>query len=106
MQEAFAARLSRQRWNAADGYSKTEPHRHMIEDVLLLHQGFQDAALDPRIVSALSEYIGPGFQLVEAKGWQSNPTSYDFQPLARRRLVRPGALHSSPRAGQAGRLPH
>jgi hypothetical protein len=79
MQESFAARLSRQRWNATEGYSKTEPYRHMIEDVLLLHQGFLDAALDPRVTGALREYVGPDFQLVEAKGWQSNPTTYDFQ---------------------------
>ena len=79
MQESFAARLSRQRWNAADGYSKTDSHRHVIEDVLQLHQGFLDAALDPRVTSAIREYVGPGFQLAEAKGWQSNPTTYDFQ---------------------------
>jgi hypothetical protein len=79
MQAAFGARLSRQRWNAAEGYSKTEPHRHVVEDVLVLHQGFMDAALDPRVTDALREYVGPEVQLVEAKGWQSNPTTYDFQ---------------------------
>jgi hypothetical protein len=78
MQESFAARLGRQRWNATDGYLKTESHRHMIEDVLLLHQGFLDAALDPRVTGAVREYVGLDFQLVEAKGWQSNPTKYDF----------------------------
>ena len=50
----------------------------MIEDVLTLHQGFVDAALDPRIAEAVREYVGPGVQLVEAKGWQSNPTKRDF----------------------------
>jgi hypothetical protein len=78
MQAAFKARLSRQRWNDTDGYFQTDPFRLMIEDVLLLHQGFVDAALDRRVVEAVSEYVGPGFQLVEAKGWQSNPTKYDF----------------------------
>jgi len=78
MQSAFASRLTRQRWNDLDGYSKTEPYRLMIEDVLLLHQGFLDAALDPRVTEAVGEYVGPGFQLAEAKGWQSNPTKLDF----------------------------
>ena len=78
MQTAFASRLSRQRWNDLDGYFKTEPYRLMIEDVLLLHQAFLDTALDPRVVEAVREYVGPGVQLTEAKGWQSNPTTRDF----------------------------
>jgi hypothetical protein len=45
MQEAFAQRLRRQRWNDLNGYEKTEPYRHMVQDVLTLHQGFVDAAL-------------------------------------------------------------
>ena len=36
MQEAFAARLRRLRWNNFDGYQRTEIYRHMVEDVLLL----------------------------------------------------------------------
>jgi hypothetical protein len=78
MQKAFALRLRRQRWNDLDGYEKTESYRHMVQDVLTLHQGFVDVALHPRIVEAASEYIGPAFQLVEAKGWLSLPTKKDF----------------------------
>jgi hypothetical protein len=78
MQRAFSARLSRQRWNDLEGYFKTEPYRLMIEDVLLLHQAFLDVALSPPILDAVREYVGPGFQLIEAKGWQSNPTKRDF----------------------------
>src|SRR5438132_686549 len=40
MQRAFEVRLRRLRWNNFDGYQKTEPYRHMVEDVLLLDQGF------------------------------------------------------------------
>ncbi len=78
MRQAFAARLGRQRWNDIDGYVKSEPYRLMLEDLLQTHQAFQDVALHPRITEALREYIGPGFQLTEAKGWQSNRTKYDF----------------------------
>ena len=78
MQDAFASRLRRQRWNDLDGYFKTEPYRLMLEDLLLTHQAFLDVAMNPRITEAVREYVGPGFQLIEAKGWQSNPTQHDF----------------------------
>ena len=50
----------------------------MVQDVLTLDQGFVDAALDPQVKSTLTEYIGPSFALVEAKGWLSLPTNEDF----------------------------
>jgi hypothetical protein len=78
MQAAFARRLRRMRWNDVDGYEKTERYRHMVQDVLTLHQGFVDAALHPRVQEALRDYIGPGYALVEAKGWLSRPTKNDF----------------------------
>ena len=78
MQQAFESRLKRLRWNDADGYERTELHRHMVQDVLTLDQGFIDAALHPLVKQILREYIGPRFQLVEAKGWRSSPTKRDF----------------------------
>ena len=78
MQRAFAARLGRQRWNDLDGYFQTEPQRLMLEDLLTTHEAFQEVALDPRVTGAVREYVGAAFQLTEAKGWQSNPTKYDF----------------------------
>src|SRR5947209_15751697 len=78
MVSAFESRLRYQRWNDVDGYEKTEPYRHMVQDVLTLDQGFVDAALHPAVLEALREYVGPGFALVEAKGWKSLPTTRDF----------------------------
>jgi hypothetical protein len=78
MQVGFDARLRRMRWNNFDGYEKTERYRHMVEDVLLLDQGFIDAALHPVVVTALGQYLGDTFELVEAKGWKSLPTKRDF----------------------------
>jgi len=78
MQQAFAARLRHQRWNDIDGYEKTERYRHMVQDVLMLAQGFVDLALHPELKTALRDYIGPEFALVEAKGWLSLPTRRDF----------------------------
>ncbi len=78
MRRAFERRLRRLRWNHFDGYEQTERYRHMVQDVLTLDQGFVDAALHPDVQLALREYVGPGYELVEAKGWKSLPTRRDF----------------------------
>ncbi len=78
MQKAFEARLRRMRWNNFDGYQKTERFRHMIEDVLLLDQGFLDLALHPLVKQILNRYLGMHYELTEAKGWKSMPTRRDF----------------------------
>src|ERR1044072_1562820 len=78
MQKAFETRLRRIRWNNFAGYQKTERFRHMIEDVLLLDQGFLDLALHPRVKQILNRYLGVDYELTEAKGWKSLPTKCDF----------------------------
>jgi hypothetical protein len=78
MRRAFEARLGRMRWNNFDGYEVTERFRHMVEDVLTLEQGFLDAALHPIVKETLSAYLGDRFELVEAKGWKSLPTTKYF----------------------------
>src|SRR2546421_5164472 len=78
MQDAFAAQLTRVRWNNFDGYMRTEVYRLMIGDLLMLAQGFVDVAIDPLVKEILARYVGPNYQLTEAKGWKSLPTKYDF----------------------------
>lgn len=78
MQQAFRGRLQRQRWNDADGYERTEWHRLMVPDVLTLAQGFVDLGLHPLVKAVLNEYLGPGYELCEAKGWLSLPAKTDF----------------------------
>lgn len=78
MQHAFAAKLTRLRWNEFDGYQRTETYRLMVEDVLLLDQGFVDLAVHPLVQEILLRYLGPNYALTEAKGWQSLPTKKDF----------------------------
>ncbi|HKW94473.1 MAG TPA: phytanoyl-CoA dioxygenase family protein [Methylomirabilota bacterium] len=77
MQQAFNARLRQVRWNNINGYEKTEPHRHMVEDVLTLDQGFVDVAVHPTVKAVLQRYLGR-YALVEARGWRSVPTKRDF----------------------------
>ncbi|MGH9872030.1 MAG: phytanoyl-CoA dioxygenase family protein [Pyrinomonadaceae bacterium] len=78
MKLAFAAKLRKLRWNNIDGYQKTEPYRHMVEDVLLLDQGFVDVAIHPMVKQVLNSYLGQHYELTEAKGWKSLPTKRDF----------------------------
>ena len=78
MQLAFESRLRRIRWNNFEGYQRTELYRHMVEDVLLLDQGFVDLALHPLVKEILTRYLGTEYELTEAKGWKSLPTKYDF----------------------------
>lgn len=78
MQLAFESRLRRMRWNNIEGYQKTERHRHMVEDVLLLDQGFVDLAVHPLVKQILTRYLGNNYELTEAKGWKSLPTKRDF----------------------------
>src|SRR5262249_43251548 len=78
MQQAFRARLRRMKWNNVDGYEKTEPYRHMVEDVLTLDHGFVDIGLHPLVTGILRGYLSETYQLVEAKGWKSLPTRRDF----------------------------
>ncbi|HVS20259.1 MAG TPA: phytanoyl-CoA dioxygenase family protein [Pyrinomonadaceae bacterium] len=78
MQKAFEVRLRRMRWNNFEGYQQTELFRHVIEDVLLLEQGFVDLALHPLVKQILKRYLGTNYELTEAKGWKSLPTKRDF----------------------------
>ncbi|MEP6741364.1 MAG: phytanoyl-CoA dioxygenase family protein [bacterium] len=78
MQRAFDVKLRRMRWNNFDGYQRTELYRHMVEDVLLLDQGFVDLALHPLVKQILNRYLGNSYELNEAKGWKSLATKRDF----------------------------
>jgi hypothetical protein len=78
MQRAFGDRLRHLRWNDCDGYERTERFRIMVQDVLTLAQGFVDLPLHPLVRAVLNEYLGPSYELCEAKGWKSLPTARDF----------------------------
>ena len=66
------------RWNNFEGYQQIERHRHVVEDVLLLDQGFVDLAVHPLVKQILNRYLGKNYELTEAKGWRSQPTRRDF----------------------------
>ena len=78
MQSSVESRLRHVRFNDVDGFERTEPFRHMVQDVLTLDQGFVDIALHPLVKDILADYIGNDFALCEAKGWKSLATSKNF----------------------------
>jgi hypothetical protein len=78
MQEQFSRRLRNLRWNDSAGYERTERYRLMVQEVLTLDQGFIDLALHPLVKAVLDRYLGPRYELCEAKGWESLPTRKDF----------------------------
>jgi len=73
MQRSFDQRLRHQRWNDCDGYEKTDRSWLLVQDLLTLDQGFVDAALHPIVRGTLCSYLGPIFELVEARGWLTRP---------------------------------
>ena len=78
MRLAFESRLKHLRFNTVDGYEITEPYRDVVENVLLLDQGYIDIALHPIVLGVLTAYLGHSYVLAEAKGWRSRPTRRDF----------------------------
>jgi|ERR1051325_9133606 hypothetical protein len=77
MQSGFRARLGAMRCNNIDGYEK-ELHRHVVQDVLTVDQGFVDIGLHPIVKGVLQRYLSESYALVETKGWRSLPTKRDF----------------------------
>jgi ectoine hydroxylase-related dioxygenase (phytanoyl-CoA dioxygenase family) len=78
MKEAFESRLTQFLWNDVTGYSRTELKRLGVPDVLTLAQGFVDIGIHPLVMGAMERYIGKGYALAEAKGWQTQKSLKDF----------------------------
>jgi hypothetical protein len=78
MQEAFAHVLEQMNWNTARGYQRTDRHRLMVEDILILDPAFQELALHPDVKTAMRQYIGDHFVLSEVRGWETVATRDNF----------------------------
>lgn len=78
MGAAFSRALMRMRLNDIDGYQKTERMRDVVDDILLLDQGFVSLPIEPFIADVVRRYVGADFQLVECKGWRSRRTLKDW----------------------------
>lgn len=78
MQKAFDNRLRYRRWNNVDGYYRQELMRLMVDDVLMLEQGFVDIGLSPIVKGVLDRYLGTSYGLCEAKGWETLRAEKDF----------------------------
>lgn len=78
MQRAFQSRLEYFGWNDVTGYNRTELKRLGVPDVLTLEQGFVDIGIHPLVMGVAERYIGKGYGLAEAKGWQTERSLKDF----------------------------
>ncbi len=75
---AFRAALSAPTFNTWRGYEQTEKWRLVVEDVLALDPAVLDVALHPTVLGAVRAHVGPGFALVEARGWRTIKARTDF----------------------------
>lgn len=78
LQKTMESRLANGCWNTPFGYTNEDNFRLMLEDVLVMDENFQLAALDSRISDVFKSYLGPEYCLVEAKAWRSLPCEKDF----------------------------
>lgn len=78
MQDAFARVLAQMNWNTARGYQRTDRHRLMVEDILILDPAFQALGLHPDLKEAVRRYVGEHFVLSEVRGWETVATRDNF----------------------------
>lgn len=78
MRMVFESRLRHMSLNNVAGYQRGELYRLTVDNVLTLSQGFVDIGLHPLVTEIISRYVGPSYGLCEAKGWQTQRTSTDF----------------------------
>jgi hypothetical protein len=78
MQDVYKRALERPSWNTWIGFEQNEKWRRLVENVLLYDKAFLDLPLRPDITTVLEKYIGPEFELTEARGWETVATKRDF----------------------------
>jgi hypothetical protein len=74
----YTRALERPTWNTWVGFEQNEKWRRHIENLLIYDREFVEHALYPDVCEVLRQYIGPGFELVEARGWETITTRRDF----------------------------
>lgn len=78
MQDCYSRALKNPTWNTWIGFEQNEKWRKLVENVLLYDRAFLDSALNPNIMEVLQKYIGPDYELTEARGWETIATKHDF----------------------------
>ena len=78
MQEVFEQALQHPSWNTWMGYEQNERWRLLVENLLVYDRSFYELALHPQINEVIADYIGPDFQLMEARGWETIATKRKF----------------------------
>ena len=78
MQQTFERQLAHPQFNTWSGYQQNEKWRLLIEDLLTLSPAFLYPVLNDDLMSVFREYIGDGFQMTEARGWETIKTNRNF----------------------------
>jgi hypothetical protein len=78
MQQCFEQQLAHPRFNTSNGYQQNEKWRLLIEDLLTLSPAFLFPLFNQQLMDVCCQYIGSGFQLTEARGWQTIQTNRNF----------------------------
>lgn len=75
MQRQFDRRVSQMTLQRGAGYYMDDPYRKLVDDVLLLDEGFVHVALQRELLQVMTAFVGQGVCLTEAKGWRSMETT-------------------------------
>ena len=78
MQVCFDNELKNPRWNTNSGYQQNEKWRLLVEDVLALDPAFLSLAINPVVQKVFNQYLGKGYVLSEARGWETIATKREF----------------------------
>lgn len=78
MQAVYTRALEKPSWNTWIGFEQNEKWRRLIENLLLYDKAFLDLAVRDDVISVLDQYIGEGYELTEARGWETVATRRDF----------------------------
>lgn len=78
MMDVYEKALRYPTWNTWMGFEQNEKWRRLIENLLLYDRSFVDLALHPDVCEVIRRYVGPAFELVEARGWETITTRRDF----------------------------
>ena len=78
MKLVYSRALEKPTWNTWIGFEQNEKWRRLIENVLLYDKSFLDLPLREELSAILAEYIGPKFELTEARGWETVATKRNF----------------------------
>ncbi|MBY6188477.1 phytanoyl-CoA dioxygenase family protein [Marinobacter hydrocarbonoclasticus] len=78
MQAQFERQLGQSCFNTSPGFQQNERYRLLLENLLTLAPAFYHPLKDDALMALCRDYLGPAFQMTEARGWQTVRTLRHF----------------------------